>query len=563
MKVSVALCTYNGEKYIEQQLNSILNQNYPVEEIQIGDDGSSDKTIDIIDSFRKKFDRLYLTINERRLGPLKNFENTIKRCRGQYICLADQDDIWYPEKLETVIPILERNDRIQACFSNAGLIDAEGHKIAGSLWEAFGMKRNDECVITTERLFESLLRFGNLVTGATVVFKSRSIDKFIPFNQRYDNELHDLIIARQLSLNNEILPLDKELMSYRVHDTQYAGIPNKKLWNCLFEIKKAILSQNLQILDYNVVRACCWNYYKSSINEIMFNAQKSSYRIKKCFIESQNSWNSIKKQKWTLYDNNIDNGHRNIKFSMKISVCYFIGYTETQLDENDLRYIDELRHYFDKVIVLTNHVPPSSLSTEYMLVENKGYDFGFLYQAIQHTDLSQCHLIGFVNNSNMLLKNKNLKDIFHWCYTSDSLFCGITDSYESPIKAKPEDSYHLQSHFLIFKDRAISLLRNFFSTMRFEKFFSVKNKELLRKLIIYNCEIGLTQYMIRHGIEPASWIQSVEFSTKYKMPVHTINLHSTFWEEIIKAGYPLIKKKIVANKWNDIIPNKQNINLYL
>ena len=99
MKVSVALCTYNGEKYIEQQLNSILNQNYPVEEIQIGDDGSSDKTIDIIDSFRKKFDRLYLTINERRLGPLKNFENTIKRCRGQYICLADQDDIWYPEKL--------------------------------------------------------------------------------------------------------------------------------------------------------------------------------------------------------------------------------------------------------------------------------------------------------------------------------------------------------------------------------------------------------------------------------------------------------------------------------
>ena len=58
MKVSVALCTYNGEKYIEQQLNSILNQNYPVEEIQIGDDGSSDKTIDIIDSFRKKFDRL-------------------------------------------------------------------------------------------------------------------------------------------------------------------------------------------------------------------------------------------------------------------------------------------------------------------------------------------------------------------------------------------------------------------------------------------------------------------------------------------------------------------------
>ena len=62
MKVSVALCTYNGEKYIEQQLNSILNQNYPVEEIQIGDDGSSDKTIDIIDSCPVSYTHLLLVL---------------------------------------------------------------------------------------------------------------------------------------------------------------------------------------------------------------------------------------------------------------------------------------------------------------------------------------------------------------------------------------------------------------------------------------------------------------------------------------------------------------------
>lgn len=96
MRISVALCTYNGGKYIAEQLSSILNQNYVIDEIQIGDDGSTDDTIDIINDFKKRHENIFLTLNQRRVGITDNFENTIKRCRGDYICLSDQDDIWHP-----------------------------------------------------------------------------------------------------------------------------------------------------------------------------------------------------------------------------------------------------------------------------------------------------------------------------------------------------------------------------------------------------------------------------------------------------------------------------------
>ena len=113
-----------------------------------------------------------MTVNDERLGPVKNFERTIMRCQGDYICLSDQDDVWHPDKLKVLIPILENDNTIQACFTNASLIDGEGEPIDGCLWQAFGAKRNEECLLTTDRILEFILRFGNVVTGATLVLKS-------------------------------------------------------------------------------------------------------------------------------------------------------------------------------------------------------------------------------------------------------------------------------------------------------------------------------------------------------------------------------------------------------
>lgn len=184
-----------------------------------------------------------------------------------------------------------------------------------------------------------------------------------------------------------------------------------------------------------------------------------------------------------------------------------------------------------------------------MSLENKGYDFGFLYQAINGRDLSKYNLVAFVNNSNILLENRNLNNFFSWLELQKSKFCGITDSFENPSPKEAVNAYHLQSHFLIFREEAIDLLGKFFLAIRFERFLAIKDKEILREAIITECEVGLSQYMIRNKITPASWFSVTEFSKKYKMPLEKINIHIMFWEKLIEEGYPLVKKKIALRRF--------------
>lgn len=546
MRISVALCTYNGEKYIEYQINSILDQDYTIDEIQIGDDGSTDNTIDIINNLKKQHENIFLTQNKQRLGINDNFENTIKRCNGDYICLSDQDDIWHPNKLKVIVPILQQNHKVQACFTNANFIDENGVSIDGSLWKSLGIIKEKEYLLDPERLFEHLLRFGNIVTGATMVLKAEAIKEVIPFIQRYNFECHDFIIARKLAMNKSIIPINEELMDYRLHKRQYVGVFDRKHWDDLFFMKKAILSGKIKDVGYQKALYHAWNYFKSSVNEFRLEKNSSNYLVKKYYIQSKKEWDEIKKQSWSQYDC-INDGYLIKKHvsDLKRSLCYFVCYTETIPDNSDLRYINELKNHFDQVVILTNYEHMEKYTDcEFEILENKGYDFGFLYQAINGKDLTRYHSISFVNNSNILLKGKNLNEFFEWFHQQDSKFCGLTDSSETVNGL--DESYHIQSHFLIFKDEAIILLQRFFSIINFERFFSIKDKKQLRHAIIIECEIGLTQFMIRNKIKPTSWFKSIEFSKEYNIPLEKINLHIMFWEELIEKGYPLIKKKIVS-----------------
>jgi glycosyltransferase involved in cell wall biosynthesis len=547
MRISVALCTFNGDKYIENQINSIINQGYSIYEIQIGDDGSTDETIAIINNLKKRYENIFLTQNIHQLGINDNFENTIKRCSGDYICLSDQDDIWYPDKLKVIIPILQQNHKAQACFTNANFIDENGVSIDGSLWESLGIKREKEYLLDQERLFEHLLRFGNIVTGATMVLKAEAIKEIIPFIQRYNFELHDYVIARKLAMHKSIIPINEELMDYRLHKGQQSGVLERKYWGDLFFKKKAILSGKIKDVGYQKALYHAWYYFKSSVNEFRLEQNSSNYLVKKCYVQSKKEWDEIKKQSWSKYDC-IDEVYlikKNVS-NPKKSLCYFVCYTDAIPDKSDFRYINELKNHFDQVVILTNYEHMGKYTDcKFEILENKGYDFGFLYQAINGKDLTEYHSIAFVNNSNILLKGKNLNEFFEWYRQQDSKFCGLTDSSETVNGL--DESYHIQSHFLIFKDEAIILLQRFFSIINFEKFFLINDKKQLRHAIIIECEIGLTQFMIRNKINPTSWLKSVEFSKEYNIPLEKINLHIMFWEEIIKKGYPLIKKKITSN----------------
>lgn len=106
MSVSVAMATYNGEKYIQEQIESILSQLDKDDEIVVSDDGSKDKTLEIVRGFR---DARIKIVDGPRKGVKQNYNNAILNCSGDHIFLSDQDDVWLPNKVETVLDVFRKN----------------------------------------------------------------------------------------------------------------------------------------------------------------------------------------------------------------------------------------------------------------------------------------------------------------------------------------------------------------------------------------------------------------------------------------------------------------------
>ena len=107
--ISVALCTYNGEKFLREQIDSILAQTYKNLEIVIVDDCSTDKTTNIINAYAEKDKRIKLFQNASNLGFNKNFERALGLTSGEYIAISDQDDIWLPQKLQSLLDNIKNN----------------------------------------------------------------------------------------------------------------------------------------------------------------------------------------------------------------------------------------------------------------------------------------------------------------------------------------------------------------------------------------------------------------------------------------------------------------------
>lgn len=98
-RVSVVMATYNGEPYLQEQLDSIVAQTYPVHELIIQDDGSSDRTVDIARSYELRYPFVHVFVNEQNLGFQENFRTAVMRATGDFVALSDQDDVWFPEKI--------------------------------------------------------------------------------------------------------------------------------------------------------------------------------------------------------------------------------------------------------------------------------------------------------------------------------------------------------------------------------------------------------------------------------------------------------------------------------
>jgi glycosyltransferase involved in cell wall biosynthesis len=223
MKLSVAMCTYNGEKYIKSQIYSILNQTVPVDEIIICDDGSNDKTLEIIAQIQlQNPNKIFSYKNATNLGSSKNFEKAIALCSGDYIFLADQDDLWKVDKVKKTLAIFDQNPKAEGVFSNADIIDSNDNLIPNlTIWDSvFFLEKELPKPID---FFNIVSKNGNIVTGATLCIRNNVKDFITSFE---DNVLHDEKIATLLILRESLYYSTENLISYRIHDKQQVGMKN-------------------------------------------------------------------------------------------------------------------------------------------------------------------------------------------------------------------------------------------------------------------------------------------------------------------------------------------------
>jgi glycosyltransferase involved in cell wall biosynthesis len=219
-RISIALCTYNGELFLPRQLASIQQQTVLPFELVICDDCSSDKTVEIVRDFAASaLFPVGIFRNEHNLGFVANFERAIGLCQGDLIALSDQDDIWYPTRLERAQLAFAAHPEVGLVFSDADIIDDQDQLTGTRLWPSFGFVGE-----LKQRLLAgdyTVLARKRFVTGATVMFRSRLRENCLPFGSGW---LHDEWLAPAAAAVADIAPIDSPLIRYRIHGSQQVGL---------------------------------------------------------------------------------------------------------------------------------------------------------------------------------------------------------------------------------------------------------------------------------------------------------------------------------------------------
>lgn len=221
--ISVALCTYNGEKYLPEQLESILQQSTPVNELVVCDDGSNDDTLRVLQKFAEKVPfPVRVFKNETNLGSTKNFEKCLSLCQGDMILLCDQDDRWRGDRVEKQVGYLHAHPDVDAVFSNAQIMDGSSQLTSSTIWNKVEFTESSQQRWKAGKAHEILFG-GFVVTGATLALRRSSLERLIPFPVHIPKLIHDAWIALALSLEGKIQFINEPLVFYRLHDSQQVG----------------------------------------------------------------------------------------------------------------------------------------------------------------------------------------------------------------------------------------------------------------------------------------------------------------------------------------------------
>ena len=227
--VFVALASFNGAKYIEDQIRSILSQSHRDLELIICDDGSTDGTREIIINIARTDSRVKCFMNLKRLGLVKNFLNALKKCRGEYILFSDQDDSWQPDKIETLLGLMKKNPKGSLAYSDLEVCDERLKIIHRSFFKVSKIQ-------TPSGDLSRLALLKNIMPGCSMMFTKEVADKAVLMSEeplfREGNFpavldetpfMHDSLIFLIAAQMGGIVYCSEKLMKYRQHAANSIG----------------------------------------------------------------------------------------------------------------------------------------------------------------------------------------------------------------------------------------------------------------------------------------------------------------------------------------------------
>jgi glycosyltransferase involved in cell wall biosynthesis len=268
--ISIVIATYNGEKYLHEQLDSLFSQTYKNVEIIAIDDCSSDSSVSILNEYASRHSNMKVFVNEKNLKHIKTFERGILLGQGKYISLCDQDDIWDNRKIEFVLA--EMKEGVSMAYCDSLFVDGTG--------VSMNKKISDIKNLTS---YDNVLPFiiGNTVSGHASIFEKTLALSAMPFPEHI---IHDWWLAFVAALCGKIVFVNLPLVKYRQHEKSVIGAVKVK-----GRVKKKTLDEN------KLIRERIKSFYekcpssKKTEKEILMRLQKSysSFSLSNNFLRSK------------------------------------------------------------------------------------------------------------------------------------------------------------------------------------------------------------------------------------------------------------------------------------
>ncbi|MBS0225375.1 MAG: glycosyltransferase family 2 protein [Proteobacteria bacterium] len=227
MRCAVVLCSWNGERYLPQQLDSLRAQTQRIDQYVLSDDGSTDDSWTLLQSFaqeqRSEGVDVVLHRNAEASGYIKHFEQALARADADVLFTCDQDDVWHPEKIATMMAAFAADPSLLVLHSDARLVDGAGVAIGRTLFDVLEVTPRELAAMHRGDAFDVLLR-RNIVTGATMALRREVVALATPFAAHW---AHDEWMAMIASMHGRVDTIERALIEYRQHGGNQIGATEK------------------------------------------------------------------------------------------------------------------------------------------------------------------------------------------------------------------------------------------------------------------------------------------------------------------------------------------------